>query len=98
MLTFRVSARLLREGNLVGFPLLVKAARGGGGKGMKLARAASELQACPAPILIQAHVIGNLTNRVGFTYDQLLTIQPFGCPRSGEHGVSQAGGGRSIWR
>jgi acetyl/propionyl-CoA carboxylase alpha subunit len=40
---------LLREGELVGFPLLVKASAGGGGKGMKIVRApgssASELRA-----------------------------------------------------
>jgi 3-methylcrotonyl-CoA carboxylase alpha subunit len=36
---------LLREGERVGFPLLVKASAGGGGKGMKIVRAASELRA-----------------------------------------------------
>jgi 3-methylcrotonyl-CoA carboxylase alpha subunit len=36
---------LLREAERVGFPLLVKASAGGGGKGMKIVRAANELQA-----------------------------------------------------
>jgi len=36
---------LLREGERVGFPLLVKASAGGGGKGMKIVRATSELRA-----------------------------------------------------
>ena len=36
---------LLREGEKVGFPLLVKASAGGGGKGMKIVRAVSELRA-----------------------------------------------------
>jgi acetyl/propionyl-CoA carboxylase alpha subunit len=36
---------LLREGEKVGFPLLVKASAGGGGKGMKIVRAAGELRA-----------------------------------------------------
>lgn len=35
--------RLLEEGDKVGFPLLVKAVLGGGGKGMKLAASAKEL-------------------------------------------------------
>ncbi|PYQ30097.1 MAG: 3-methylcrotonyl-CoA carboxylase [Acidobacteria bacterium] len=36
---------LLREGESVGFPLLVKASAGGGGKGMKIVRASNELRA-----------------------------------------------------
>jgi acetyl-CoA carboxylase biotin carboxylase subunit len=36
---------LLREGESVGYPLLVKASAGGGGKGMKIARASGELRA-----------------------------------------------------
>jgi 3-methylcrotonyl-CoA carboxylase alpha subunit len=36
---------LTREAESVGFPLLVKASAGGGGKGMKIVRAASELRA-----------------------------------------------------
>ena len=35
---------LLHEATRIGFPLLVKASAGGGGKGMKIVRAASELQ------------------------------------------------------
>ena len=35
--------RLVEEGDKVGFPLLVKAVLGGGGKGMKLATSAKEL-------------------------------------------------------
>ena len=45
---------LMREGQKIGFPLLVKARLGGGGKGMKLARHADELEAslacCLAPL------------------------------------------------
>ena len=36
---------MTREASRIGFPLLVKASAGGGGKGMKIVRAASELQA-----------------------------------------------------
>ena len=36
--------RLLQEGAKMGFPLLVKAALGGGGKGMKLAMQEDELE------------------------------------------------------
>ena len=36
---------LIGEAERIGFPLLVKASAGGGGKGMKIVRAASELQA-----------------------------------------------------
>jgi 3-methylcrotonyl-CoA carboxylase alpha subunit len=36
---------LTREASTIGFPLLVKASAGGGGKGMKIVRAANELQA-----------------------------------------------------
>jgi acetyl-CoA carboxylase biotin carboxylase subunit len=36
---------LTREASRIGFPLLVKASAGGGGKGMKIVRAAGELQA-----------------------------------------------------
>ena len=36
--------RLLEEGSKVGFPVLVKAALGGGGKGMKLATQQHELE------------------------------------------------------
>jgi 3-methylcrotonyl-CoA carboxylase alpha subunit len=36
---------LTHEASLIGFPLLVKASAGGGGKGMKIVRAANELQA-----------------------------------------------------
>jgi acetyl-CoA carboxylase biotin carboxylase subunit len=36
---------LTREASRIGFPLLVKASAGGGGKGMKIVRAADELQA-----------------------------------------------------
>ena len=39
------AGRLVAEGRRIGFPLLVKAVLGGGGKGMKLARAAHELEA-----------------------------------------------------
>ncbi len=38
--------RLMHEVRQIGFPILVKAARGGGGKGMKLAHREQELQAC----------------------------------------------------
>ena len=38
-----VWVRLVEEGDKVGFPLLVKAVLGGGGKGMKLATSAKEL-------------------------------------------------------
>jgi len=41
----RCTGRLVEEGRRIGFPLLVKAVLGGGGKGMKLARAAHELKA-----------------------------------------------------
>ena len=45
---------LLREGQKIGFPLLVKARLGGGGKGMKLARHADDMEAslacCHAPL------------------------------------------------
>ncbi len=37
--------KLVREAERVGFPLLVKASAGGGGKGMKIVRAAGELRA-----------------------------------------------------
>ena len=37
--------RLMHEVRQIGFPILVKAARGGGGKGMKLAHKERELQA-----------------------------------------------------
>ncbi|HEY8180626.1 MAG TPA: biotin carboxylase N-terminal domain-containing protein [Thermoanaerobaculia bacterium] len=37
-------ATLAREAGRIGFPLLVKASSGGGGKGMKIVRAAAELQ------------------------------------------------------
>jgi len=36
---------LIQEAQRIGFPVLVKASAGGGGKGMKIVRAASELQA-----------------------------------------------------
>ena len=36
--------RLADEGRSIGFPLLVKAVLGGGGKGMKLARAPDDLE------------------------------------------------------
>ena len=39
-----MQSRLLEEGAKVGFPVLVKAALGGGGKGMKLAMAEDELE------------------------------------------------------
>ena len=38
--------RLAEEGRSIGFPLLVKAVLGGGGKGMKLARAPDDLEVC----------------------------------------------------
>ena len=38
-------ARLLHEASLIGFPLLVKAVSGGGGKGMKLANSMAEASA-----------------------------------------------------
>ncbi|HEX9500196.1 MAG TPA: biotin carboxylase N-terminal domain-containing protein, partial [Thermoanaerobaculia bacterium] len=40
----QLDATLAREAGRVGFPLLVKASSGGGGKGMKIVRAAAELQ------------------------------------------------------
>ena len=43
--------RLLEEGHRIGFPLLVKAVLGGGGKGMKLANSAEELPVC-APLFL----------------------------------------------
>ena len=50
---------LMKEGLKLGFPLLVKARLGGGGKGMKLARHADDLEAslaenCLAPMQPQA--------------------------------------------
>lgn len=36
-------SRMLELGGQIGFPLLVKAVKGGGGKGMKLATSAAEL-------------------------------------------------------
>lgn len=41
-----VGCRLMAEGAKVGFPVLVKAALGGGGKGMKLAMQQDELEVC----------------------------------------------------
>lgn len=46
MLSVRKCRRLAEEGRRIGFPLLVKAVLGGGGKGMKLARAPDDLQVC----------------------------------------------------
>ena len=43
--------RLLEEGRQMGFPILVKAVMGGGGKGMKLAMSAADLRVSPPPIL-----------------------------------------------
>jgi acetyl/propionyl-CoA carboxylase alpha subunit len=40
----QADATLVAEGKLIGFPLLVKASAGGGGKGMKIVRSAEELQ------------------------------------------------------
>ena len=45
--------RLAEEGRGIGFPLLVKAVLGGGGKGMKLARAPDDLEVCARPEIIQ---------------------------------------------
>lgn len=42
-----LQCRLLEEGAKVGFPVLVKAALGGGGKGMKLAMQQDELEVKP---------------------------------------------------
>lgn len=42
----QLQCRLLVEGAKVGFPVLVKAALGGGGKGMKLALQQDELEVC----------------------------------------------------
>lgn len=42
-----LQCRLLEEGAKVGFPVLVKAALGGGGKGMKLAMQEDELEVNP---------------------------------------------------
>ncbi len=41
-----MGCRLMGEGAKVGFPVLVKAALGGGGKGMKLAMHQDELEVC----------------------------------------------------
>ena len=38
----------MHEARAVGFPILVKAARGGGGKGMKLAMQERDLQVDPS--------------------------------------------------
>ena len=43
--------RLLEEGRQMGFPILVKAVMGGGGKGMKLAMSAADLRVSSPPIL-----------------------------------------------
>ena len=43
--------RLIEEGRQMGFPILVKAVMGGGGKGMKLAMSAADLTVSPTPIL-----------------------------------------------
>ncbi len=40
----QTEARLIHEAHGVGFPLLVKAVSGGGGKGMKLAMSAAEVR------------------------------------------------------
>ena len=50
--------RLLEEGDKVGFPLLVKAVLGGGGKGMKLATSAKEL---PVSTLSSPSLLPKLT-------------------------------------
>ena len=44
----QLQCRLLEEGAQMGFPVLVKAALGGGGKGMKLAMQQDELEVCIA--------------------------------------------------
>lgn len=72
--------RLLQEAERIGFPLLVKAVSGGGGKGMKLATAPSELKEAIASAKREA--------ASSFGDDRVLLERYIGRPRHVEVQVS----------
>jgi biotin carboxylase len=52
-----VWTRVLAVGEQIGYPVLVKAAKGGGGKGMKLAMCAAELMVIAHILLVCSTVL-----------------------------------------